>query len=64
MKQKIIINERQIKWLSQLVEQNNVDGSMLRAYSFDWDDNIINMPTLINMLKYEDDEWKAIKIIN
>eukprot|EP01050_Picozoa_sp_SAG11_P000003 SAG11_NODE_1_length_64905_cov_182.268355_3_plen_287_part_00 len=62
MKQKIIINERQIKWLSQLVEQNNVDGSMLRAYSFDWDDNIINMPTLINMLKYEDDEWKAIQV--
>jgi hypothetical protein len=62
MKQKIIINERQVKWLSLLLEQNDYDKPILRAYSFDWDDNIVNMPTLIRMIKYENGEWKATQV--
>ncbi|MDB3870335.1 hypothetical protein N9322_00120 [bacterium] len=58
MKQRIIINERQVKWISKLLEQNSSDDSILRAYSFDWDDNIVSMPTMIRMLKYENGEWK------
>ena len=59
MKQRIIINERQVKWISELLEQNSSDDSILRAYSFDWDDNIVSMPTMIRMLKYENGEWKS-----
>ena len=28
-----------------------VDTKIVRAYSFDWDDNIINMPTTIKVVK-------------
>ena len=62
MKQKIIISERQVKWLSKLLEQNNEEGKTLRAYSFDWDDNIVNMPTLIRMVKYENGKWVPTQV--
>lgn len=62
MKQKIIISERQVKWLSKLLEQNNEEGKTLRAYSFDWDDNIVNMPTQIRMVKYENGKWAPTQV--
>lgn len=51
MKRKIIISEEQVKNLTTLLEQKDIDPSIVRAYSFDWDDNIMNMPTTINMVK-------------
>ena len=61
MKHKIIISEKQVKYISKLIEQNDID-TKLRAYSFDWDNNIINMPTLIKMLKSEDGKWKPVEL--
>ena len=58
MKQKIIISERQVKWISKLLEQNSSDNNIVRAYSFDWDDNIVNMPTLIKMVRYKNGKWE------
>lgn len=34
----------------------------MRAYSFDWDDNILHMPTMVHMEKKVGDNWKKIKI--
>jgi hypothetical protein len=62
MKQRIIITERQVKWITQLLESDEVSNDTLRAYSFDWDDNILNMPTLIKMVKYVGGEWKPVQV--
>jgi len=52
MNKKIIISEKQIKLLTEDVSgENPIDTKILRAYSFDWDDNIINMPTTIKVVK-------------
>ena len=52
MNKKIIINEKQIKLLTEDVsDDTSVDTKIVRAYSFDWDDNIINMPTTIKVVK-------------
>ena len=52
MKNKIIINQKQIKLLT---EDSSMGGSInpeiVRAYSFDWDDNIVSMPTTIKVVK-------------
>ncbi len=34
----------------------------LRAYSFDWDDNILHMPTMIHMDKKRGDSWEKVKL--
>ena len=34
----------------------------MRAYSFDWDDNILHMPTMIHMDKMDGDEWSKVKL--
>ena len=34
----------------------------MKAYSFDWDDNILHMPTMVNMEKKEGDKWVPIKL--
>tara|TARA_R110001583_G_scaffold325_8_gene2912 strand:+ start:1958 stop:2812 length:855 start_codon:yes stop_codon:yes gene_type:complete len=52
MNNKIIINEKQIKLLTEDVTNGSfLDTNIVRAYSFDWDDNIINMPTTIKVIK-------------
>ena len=52
MNKKIIINEKQMKLLTEDISDNSaVDTKIVRAYSFDWDDNIINMPTTIKVVK-------------
>ena len=33
-----------------------------RAYSFDWDDNILNMPTHIHLEKMVGDEWIPVDV--
>lgn len=34
----------------------------LSYYCFDWDDNLLKMPTLINMLALVDNQWQPVKI--
>jgi len=34
----------------------------MRAYSFDWDDNILHMPTMVHMEKKVGNNWEKIKI--
>lgn len=52
MNKKIIVSEKQIKLLTEGVSgDNSVNPKIVRAYSFDWDDNIINMPTTIKVVK-------------
>ena len=49
MYKKIIISEKQIKLLSEdTVGDGSVNPEIVRAYSFDWDDNIMSMPTTIH----------------
>lgn len=52
MSRKIIISESQIRLLTEDVNMgSSVNPEIVRAYSFDWDDNIISMPTTINVVK-------------
>jgi len=52
MSKKIIISQKQIKLLTEDVNVgSSVNPEIVRAYSFDWDDNIISMPTTINVVK-------------
>ena len=62
MKRTIIINESHVKYISNLIEDNDTETNVLRGYSFDWDDNILYMPTVIKMLKYDDNEWKPVDV--
>lgn len=57
MKKKYILSESQLKTLKKdLVEMK------LRSYIFDWDDNILYMPTTIKMDKKENGEWVPIDV--
>ena len=52
MSRKIIISESHIRLLTEDVNMgSSVNPEIVRAYSFDWDDNIISMPTTINVVK-------------
>lgn len=62
MNRTIIISESQVKYISNLIENNDTETNVLRGYSFDWDDNILHMPTVIKMLKYDDNEWKPVDV--
>jgi hypothetical protein len=44
-----------IKKFNQFLENNN--SGYLLYYAFDWDDNILNMPTVIHMDKLVDGDW-------
>jgi len=57
MKKKFILTEGQIKRLKRdLLEMK------MRSYIFDWDDNILYMPTTIKMDKKEGDQWVPIDV--
>lgn len=58
MAQEIIITKEQLKRVGGLLKENN----NIRAYSFDWDDNILKMPTTIKMLKKTNDGWEPIEV--
>ena len=62
MKRTIIINESQVKYISNLIESDDTETKVLRGYSFDWDDNILYMPTVIKMIKYDGNEWKPVDV--
>ena len=62
MVKNIIITKDQLFKISNLLKEQNADTSNVRAYSFDWDDNIINMPTTIKMLKKTDSGWEKVDI--
>lgn len=57
MTKKIIIKETQYSRIKDyLVEMR------LRSYIFDWDDNILYMPTTIKMDKKDGDEWVPVDV--
>jgi hypothetical protein len=59
MSQQIIITKEQLKRVGGLIEEQSPG---IRAYSFDWDDNILKMPTTIKMLKKTDNGWEPINV--
>ena len=65
MGKNIIISENQFKHikgrLNTLIREED-KSKTLRGYSFDWDDNIINMPTKIKMLKRDVDGWTPVEV--
>lgn len=50
-----------IKKFNQFISENK-DSDYLLYYAFDWDDNILNMPTVIHMTKKEGDTWTPIDV--
>lgn len=57
MKRKYILTETQIRGLKRdLLEMK------LRSYIFDWDDNILYMPTTIKMDKKENGQWVPVEV--
>lgn len=58
MSHNILITSKQLKSVSSLIQEEYSNTPPIRAYSFDWDDNIINMPTTIKMLKKTDSGWE------
>ena len=62
MSQQIIITKKQLHIISEGIPEENIESGTIRAYSFDWDDNIINMPTKIKMLKKTDTGWEKVNV--
>ena len=59
MSKQIIITKEQLKRIGGLLKEQN---NSIRAYSFDWDDNILRMPTTIKMLKKTSGGWDPIEV--
>jgi len=59
MAKQIIITKEQLKLIGGILEEQS---NNIRAYSFDWDDNILKMPTTIKMLKNTSDGWEPIEV--
>ena len=59
MSQQIIITKEQLERIGSVLEEQSVG---VRAYSFDWDDNILKMPTTIKMLKKTDSGWEPVLV--
>ena len=49
-----------IKKFNQYISESNSD--YLLYYAFDWDDNILNMPTKIHMDHLVDGEWVPTQV--
>ena len=62
MVKNIIVTEKQLIGVHKLLKEQQTDTTNLRAYSFDWDDNIINMPTTIKMLRDNGGEWEKFDV--
>lgn len=54
---KFILSESQYKSIRKYLIE-----SKLRSYVFDWDDNILRMPTKVNMEKNENGKWVPVKV--
>jgi len=50
-----------IKKFNQFISESK-DSEYLLYYAFDWDDNILNMPTVIHMEKKEGDSWVPVDV--
>jgi hypothetical protein len=57
MKKIILTESQKIKLQQYLKEEKN-----LRMYVFDWDDNILRMPTEVKMEKNEDGKWVPLRV--
>jgi hypothetical protein len=62
MKRTIIVNEEQSKRLHVYLSEHEIDSNIVRAYSFDWDDNIMTMPTTIKLLQNINGEWTPVDV--
>tara|TARA_R110000851_G_scaffold48370_12_gene117040 strand:+ start:692 stop:1552 length:861 start_codon:yes stop_codon:yes gene_type:complete len=62
MERTIIINETQSNMLQVSLGEQKIDHNIIRAYAFDWDDNIMSMPTTIKMLQNVDGEWTSVEV--
>ena len=62
MPKQIIITPNQLNTISGLLNEEEKMPTNIRAYSFDWDDNIINMPTTIKMLRKTDSGWEKVNV--
>ena len=58
MSKEIIITKEQLKRMGGLIKEDKT----IRAYSFDWDDNILKMPTTIKMLVKTNDGWEPTEV--
>lgn len=47
---------------SQNEDLSNIEGLELHYWAFDWDDNILHMPTTILMDKKDGDGWEAVEV--
>jgi|TARA_R110000822_G_scaffold189039_2_gene328080 hypothetical protein len=61
MTRNLILTEKQLTSLINEIGEVMVDGN-IRGYSFDWDDNILFMPTKIKMEKKESLVWVPINV--
>jgi len=62
MNKNIIITKEQLINVSKILNENIASPNTMRAYSFDWDDNIMMMPTTIKMLKRVGDDWEKVDV--
>ena len=62
MLQQIIITKKQLDIISGGLTEEITKPVTLRAYSFDWDDNVINMPTTIKLLKKTGSGWEKVNL--
>lgn len=46
-----------IKKFNQFLKENSGNSDVLLYYAFDWDDNILRMPTMIRLEKKVGDQW-------
>ena len=61
MTRNLILTEKQLTSLINEIGEVMVDGN-IRGYSFDWDDNILFMPTKIKMEKKESLVWVPVNV--
>jgi hypothetical protein len=50
-----------VKSFNQFISESK-DSEYLLYYAFDWDDNILNMPTVIHMEKKDGDSWIPVDV--
>ena len=61
MVKNIVLKKEQLKRVISEIGETLTNDSV-RGYAFDWDDNILFMPTKINMQKNENGEWVDTKV--
>lgn len=61
MSRKIIIKRNQLKRIINEIGEN-LPSNEIRGYAFDWDDNILFMPTKIKLEKREETGWEPISV--